>query len=219
MPKQLSLNLFDSQSNKLEDEPELVKLPSEMKLPDGNLIIYKNLFDRAQSDGFFEQLLDDISWRQDQIKMFGKKVNLPRLTAWYGDKGKSYKYSGIKMNPDTWTPTLLVIKEKVETVAELNFNSVLVNLYRNGQDYVSWHSDDEPELGNNPTIASVSFGATRRFILRHKSNRDLDKVEVALTHGSLILMQGTIQHFWQHQVPKTAKKISPRVNLTFRVVK
>ena len=219
MPKQLSLNLFDSQSNNLEDEPELVKLPSEMKLPDGNLIIYKNLFDRAQSDGFFEQLLDDISWRQDQIKMFGKKVNLPRLTAWYGDKGKSYKYSGIKMNPDTWTPTLLVIKEKVETVAELNFNSVLVNLYRNGQDYVSWHSDDEPELGNNPTIASVSFGATRRFILRHKSNRDLDKVEVALTHGSLILMQGTIQHFWQHQVPKTAKKISPRVNLTFRVVK
>ena len=219
MPKQLSLNLFDSQSNNLEDEPELVKLPSEMKLPDGNLIIYKNLFDRAQSDGFFEQLLDDISWRQDQIKMFGKKVNLPRLTAWYGDKGKSYKYSGIKMNPDTWTPTLLVIKEKVETVAELNFNSVLVNLYRNGQDYVSWHSDDEPELGNNPTIASVSFGATRRFILRHKSDRDLDKVEVALTHGSLILMQGTTQHFWQHQVPKTAKKISPRVNLTFRVVK
>ena len=219
MPEQLSLNLFDSRPNNLGHEPELVKLPSEMKLPDGELIIYKNLFDRAQSDGFFEQLLDDISWRQDQIKMFGKQVNLPRLTAWYGDKGKSYKYSGIKMNPNPWTPTLLVIKEKVETVAKLNFNSVLVNLYRNGQDYVSWHSDDEPELGNNPTIASVSFGATRRFILRHKSDRDLDKVEVTLTHGSLILMQGTTQHFWQHQVPKTAKKISPRVNLTFRVVK
>ena len=151
--------------------------------------------------------------------MFGKEVNLPRLTAWYGDKGKSYKYSGIEMNPNTWTPTLLIIKEKVETVAGFNFNSVLVNLYRNGQDYVSWHSDDESELGNNPTIASVSFGATRRFILRHKSNRDLGKVEVALTHGSLILMQGTTQHFWQHQVPKTAKKISPRINLTFRVIK
>ena len=112
-----------------------------------------------------------------------------------------------------------LVKEKVETVAKLNFNSVLVNLYRNGQDYVSWHSDDEPELGNNPTIASVSFGATRRFVLRHKSDRDLNKVEEALTHGSLLIMQGTTQHFWQHQVPKTAKKISPRINLTFRIIK
>lgn len=218
MQEQLSLNLFVLQPTDDQNEPKILKLPSEKKSADGELIMYKNVFDKSQSDRLFEQLLNNIIWRQDTIKMFGKAVNLPRLTAWYGDEGKVYKYSGIEMNPDSWTPTLLTIKEKVETLIKLDFNSVLVNLYRNGQDYVSWHSDDEPELGNNPTIASVSFGATRRFVLKHKSNPDLDKVEVALTHGSLLIMQGTIQHFWKHQVPKTAKKLDPRINLTFRVI-
>jgi len=113
---------------------------------------------------------------------------------------------------------LLTIKQRIEKIIELNFNSVLVNLYRNGQDYVSWHSDDEKELGKNPTIASVSFGETRRFLLRHKSNKNLATVEIALTHGSLLIMKGSIQHFWKHQVPKTAKVKSERINLTFRVV-
>jgi alkylated DNA repair dioxygenase AlkB len=122
------------------------------------------------------------------------------------------------MNPESWIPPLLLIKERIEKVIELNFNSVLVNLYRNGKDYVSWHSDDEPELGNNPTIASVSLGETRRFQLRHKSNKNLDTVEIALNHGSLLIMKGSTQHFWKHQVPKTSKLLKARINLTFRVI-
>ena len=113
---------------------------------------------------------------------------------------------------------LILIKEKIEKEIGLNFNSVLANLYRDGKDSVSWHSDDEPELGINPIIASISFGETRRFQLRHKSNKELEKVEIALTHGSLLIMKGTTQHYWKHQIPKTAKNIGTRINLTFRIV-
>ncbi|MGL6343520.1 MAG: alpha-ketoglutarate-dependent dioxygenase AlkB family protein, partial [Waterburya sp.] len=116
------------------------------------------------------------------------------------------------------TPNLLSIKKRIEQTVTVNFNSVLANLYRNGQDYVSWHSDDEKELGKNPTIASVSFGATRRFVLRHKSNQDLDTLDISLSHGSLLIMKGSTQHFWKHQVPKTSKVKSERINLTFRVI-
>jgi len=123
------------------------------------------------------------------------------------------------MNPDAWTRILLLIKERIEEVAQEKFNSVLINLYRNRKDYVSWHSDDEPELGINPIIASVSFGQTRRFQLKHKLNKDLDKVEITLTDGSLLLMKGSTQHFWHHQIPKTSKQLKERINLTFRVIK
>jgi alkylated DNA repair dioxygenase AlkB len=216
--KQFELDLFDIKQIDNQKHPENLTLPSDKPIPDGEVIIYYNFFDELESDRFFKELLSNINWRQDKIKIFGKQVDLPRLTAWYGDKGKSYKYSGITMNPDSWTPTLLLIKEKIEKIVELNFNSVLINLYRNGKDYVSWHSDDETELGKNPTIASVSFGATRRFQLRHKSNKDLDTVEISLTHGSLLIMRGTTQHFWKHQVPKTSKVLTERINLTFRVI-
>ncbi len=218
MAKQFSLDLFGVERTNNQKYPEIITLPSGESMPDGEVIIYRNFFDELESDQLFDELLDSINWRQDKIKMFGKEVKLPRLTAWYGDQGKSYKYSGINMNPDTWTPTLLSIKEKVEKVVELNFNSVLLNLYRNGKDYVSWHSDDEPELDRNPIIASVSFGETRRFQLKHKSNKDLDTVEVALTHGSLLFMKGATQHFWKHQVPKTSKVLTERINLTFRII-
>ncbi len=122
------------------------------------------------------------------------------------------------MNSNPWIPPLLLIQERIQKIVKLNFNSVLVNLYRDGKDSVSWHSDDEPELGNNPTIASVSFGAARRFLLRHKINKDLATVEISLNHGSLLIMKGSIQHFWKHQVPKTAKVKTERINLTFRVI-
>ncbi|WP_019507690.1 alpha-ketoglutarate-dependent dioxygenase AlkB [Pleurocapsa sp. PCC 7319] len=217
MQQQLSLNLSDTKKTNQKDFKTLT-LPSGEAMPDGEVIIYQNFFEELESDRFFSALLNTINWRQNKIKIFGREVDVPRLEAWYGDEGKSYMYSGIKMNPDAWTPALVAIKEKVETVAKLKFNSVLINLYRNGRDSVSWHSDDEPELGTNPTIASVSFGATRRFQLRHKSNKNLEKPEVALNHGSLLLMKGVTQHFWKHQVPKTSRVLSERINLTFRVI-
>ncbi|MBW4504892.1 MAG: alpha-ketoglutarate-dependent dioxygenase AlkB [Scytonema hyalinum WJT4-NPBG1] len=188
-------------------------------LPDGEVIIYRSFFNGLESNQLFKELFDSINWRQDKMKIFGKEVDLPRLTAWYGDGGKSYTYSGITMNPDAWTPILLLIKERIEEVVQEKFNSVLINLYRNGKDYVSWHSDDEPELGINPIIASVSFGQTRRFQLKHKLNKDLEKVEITLTDGSLLLMKGSTQHFWHHQIPKTSKQLKERINLTFRVIK
>jgi alkylated DNA repair dioxygenase AlkB len=218
MAKQFSLDLFGGQKNNHQKYFEIVTFPSGEFMPDGEVIIYRNFFEELESDLLFNELLNNTKWRQDKIRMFGKEVDLPRLTAWYGNQGKSYKYSGINMNPDTWTPTLLLIKERVEKVIELNFNSVLINLYRDGNDYVSWHSDDEKELGKNPTIASVSFGATRRFLLRHQLNKDLEIVDLSLNHGSLLIMKGSTQHFWKHQVPKTAKVKTERINLTFRVI-
>ena len=218
MNKQFSLDLFDDKE--IDNKKCFTALPSPLSksILGGEDVFYPNFFNELESDRLFDELLENINWRQDRIKIFGKQIELPRLTAWYGDKGKSYKYSGIIMNPNPWIPPLLSIKQRIEPVAELSFNSVLANLYRDGKDYVSWHSDNEPELGKNPTIASVSLGDTRRFLLRHKSNKDLETVEIALTHGSLLIMQGSTQHFWKHQVPKTAKSKTERINLTFRVI-
>ena len=185
---------------------------------DGEVLLYKNLFNLDESDKIFQELLHQIQWRQDAIKIFGKSIILPRKTAWYGDEDKTYTYSGIEMNPTPWTPVLETIKSRIEPFTEVRFNSVLLNLYRDGQDSVSWHADDEPELGQNPTIASVSFGATRQFVLKHKFRKDLDKVSIDLTHGSFLLMEGATQHNWLHQVPKTKKAVSERINLTFRVI-
>jgi alkylated DNA repair dioxygenase AlkB len=218
MAKQFSLDLFGAKKTNNQTHPEIVTLLSGESMPDGEVIIYRNFFEELESDHFFSELLNHINWQQDKIKIFGKEVDLPRLTAWYGDTGKSYTYSGITMNPDPWTQNLLSIKTRIEETVKINFNSVLANLYRSGQDYVSWHSDDEKELGENPTIASISFGATRRFVLRHKSNKDLETIDISLTHGSLLIMKGSTQHFWKHQVPKTAKVKTERINLTFRVI-
>jgi alkylated DNA repair dioxygenase AlkB len=218
MVEQFSLDLFGTEQNKKKINDKITTLVSDEFTSCGELIIDRSFFNQSESDRFFSELLNNINWQQDKIKIFGEKVDLPRLTAWYGDEGKSYIYSGITMNPNPWTPNLLTIKKRIEETVKVNFNSVLVNLYRNGQDYVSWHSDDEKELGENPTIASVSFGATRRFLLRHKSNKNLETVDLSLNHGSLLIMKGSTQHFWKHQVPKTAKVKTERINLTFRLI-
>lgn len=184
---------------------------------DGEVIFYPNFFNLKESNKFFQDLEQNTNWRQDYIKFFGKTMPLPRLTAWYGDEGKSYIYSGIEQYPDPWTSTLIEIKNKIEIITKVKFNSVLLNFYRNGQDSVSWHSDDEPELGKNPIIASVSFGGTRKFCLKHKTE-STRKIEIDLPHGSLLLMQGETQHHWLHQIPKTKKEVKPRINLTFRII-
>jgi alkylated DNA repair dioxygenase AlkB len=200
-------------------KPATGPLSETPSMPDGDVVFYPNFFDLTESDKFFSDLLNEINWRQDKIKWYGKEIDLPRLTAWYGDNDKCYTYSGIPMNPEAWTPTLLSIKKRIEAVAEVNFNSVLLNRYRGGRDSISWHSDDEPELGEKPVIGSVSFGDTRRFQFRHKVRKDLSKIELGLTHGSFLLMKGQTQQFWQHQIPKTSKPLKPRINLTFRVIK
>lgn len=192
--------------------------PEQIEIADGDLFFYPNFFTVEESESFFFELDETIKWRQDLINLYGKTFPIPRLNAWYGDSDKPYTYSGIDMEPEPWTPALLEIKTAVEEVAEVEFNSVLVNKYRNGKDSVAWHSDDEPELGKNPIIASVSFGETRRFVLRHKYREDVGKISLDLTDGSLLIMKGETQHFWQHQIPKTSRKVAPRINLTFRVI-
>jgi alkylated DNA repair dioxygenase AlkB len=213
------LNLFSPNHKSLERTTNGKNLIREPILMDNaDVIIYRHLFYKEESDQLFYELYNNTNWRQDSISFYGKSIPLPRLTAWYGNSGKSYTYSGIEMEPEHWTPNLLKIKSKIEILADVEFNSVLLNLYRSGKDSVSWHSDDEAELGKNPVIASVSFGDTRRFMFREKNQKDARKIEIELDHGSFLIMRGETQHFWQHQVPKTSKPVNPRINLTFRVI-
>ncbi len=182
----------------------------------GEYIYFPNFFTKSESDRYLKILQNDILWKQESMNMYGKKVDFPRLTAWYGDNDKPYSFSGITLRPHSWTKELLEIKNKIEPITKTQFNSVLLNKYRNGNDSISWHTDAEKELGVNPIIGSVNFGATRKFQLRHIETKE--KIEIELTHGSLLIMQGELQHFWQHQVPKTTQKVNERINLTFRVI-
>jgi alkylated DNA repair dioxygenase AlkB len=188
-----------------------------ISIPNGEYIYLPDFFTKPQSDKYFQVLKDNILWKQESMNMYGKQVMFPRLTAWYGDNDKPYSFSGITLRPHSWSKELLEIKNKIEPIANTQFNSVLLNQYRNGNDSISWHTDAEKELGLNPIIGSVNFGATRKFQLRHIETKE--KIEIELTHGSLLIMQGELQHFWQHQVPKTAKIVNERINLTFRVIK
>jgi alkylated DNA repair dioxygenase AlkB len=192
------------------------KEPMHFDLPDADITYYPGFFDAQQADIIFEELQKTIPWQHDNIKLFGKLHAQPRLTALFGN-GKPYSYSGITMQPHSWNVLLQKIKFKVETVSENIFNTVLLNLYRGGKDSNGWHADNEKELGINPVIASLSFGAERVFHLKHNSIPDL-KQSIILEHGSLLLMKGTTQHFWKHQIPKTAKPVGPRINLTFRII-
>lgn len=193
----------------------MLSLP--LQLPDADIQFYPTLLNQSDSDRRLAELTQTIPWRQDRIMIYGRSRLQPRLTAWYGDPGKVYTYSGLTLSPTPWTATLLELKAAVEAVSGIRFNSVLLNLYRDGNDSMGWHSDDEPELGQNPVIGSLSLGGTRRFKLRHRSQKSW-KYQLELTSGSFLLMQGTTQHYWQHQIPKTKRPVNPRINLTFRVL-
>ncbi len=188
-----------------------------LDMPDADVVSYPALFSSAEADTLFEALATRIEWARKSIRLYGRTVPIPRLTAWYGDAGATYTYSGITETPLPWTSELLDIRSRVESVAAFEFNSVLLNYYRGGRDSMSWHSDDEPELGRNPVIASVSFGAERKFQFKHRSVPEM-RAAVDLTHGSLLLMTGPTQHFWKHQLPKSARAEGSRINLTFRRV-
>lgn len=183
---------------------------------DGEVYFYPDFFSQQESDLFFAALLKEVSWKQEPIVLFGKKVMQPRFTAWYGDE--SYSYSGTKMSPQKWTPTLQKIKNKIEKEFGIIFNSALLNQYRNEQDSMGWHRDNEKELGSNPVICSVSLGATRDFKFKHAQNKDL-KTAAPLSPGSVLFMQGATQHHWLHALPKRTKACDARINITFRQIK
>jgi len=188
-------------------------------LRDGELWIMDNFMSIDKAQFHYDKFYQTINWKQEEIKMYGKTFAVPRLTAWYGYESFNYSYSGIMCNPDPWTKELLDIKRVIEHfMPEEDFNSVLLNLYRNGNDKVSWHADDERELGVNPIIASVSLGAERRFDLKHKDYPD-EKLQLNLKAGSLIVMREALQHNWLHQIPVQKKINDPRINLTFRTIK
>ena len=192
----------------------------KISLPDSEISLHQKHFDSEIAVNLLKDLTEEIPWVQNKIRFYGKESLVPRLESWHGDKGMSYTYSGIKMDAKPWTQNLLMIKESIEPIAKTTFNSVLINYYRDGKDRVAWHSDDEKELGKNPVIASVSLGAERKFKLRHKKYKENQlQHEVFLQSGSLLLMSGSTQHHWLHEIPRTAKPIGPRINLTFRVIK
>jgi alkylated DNA repair dioxygenase AlkB len=201
------------------DTPRLSQggAPERLPMPDAEVLFYPAFFAPVRSDELFRDLLAGLNWKQEQIKFYGRAVNVPRLTAWHGDEGKTYRYSGIRLEPEPWTPALREIRQAIEAVSGVAFNSVLANLYRGPRDSVAWHSDDEPELGRDPVIGSVSLGETRSFRFRHRRDRTL-KYRIDLTHGSYLLMRGPTQHCWQHEVPKASGPCGPRINLTFRVI-
>ncbi len=190
--------------------------PQVQTPPDAEIRLYRNWLAGGEADALFQQLHGELAWEQSVIRIHGKSVPIPRLNAWHGDADSHYGYSGIALQPQPWTPGLLQIRERLQQTLGQPFNSVLGNLYRDGRDSVAWHSDDERELGTNPLIASVSLGAERRFVMKHKSRKDVPRLELWLPHGSLLVMAGTTQHYWSHQLPKTARPVAARINLTFR---
>ena len=194
------------------------KEPLHFCLPDADIKYYSNFFESNRANDFFDQLKNEIPWQQDNITVYGKTYQQPRLTALFGNEGKRYSYSNIVMQPNAWNPLLLFIKNEIEKICQENFTTVLLNYYRDGKDSNGWHADNEKELGTNPVIASVSFGAQRNFHLQHNTIKK-QKLKVNLEHGSLLVMKGTTQHFWKHQIPKTTKNIGVRINLTFRIIK
>lgn len=187
-------------------------------MKDASLTFDPIFMDYKQADYYYEHLLEHVKWEQYHIKMFGKTLPQPRLTAWYGEKGAAYSYSGIQLMPLPFTAELLSLKNSIEAITKHEFNSVLLNLYRNHQDSMGWHSDDEKELGDFPFIASLSLGSSRVFQLKHKVDKLL-KGKIELSHGSLLCMGGPMQSFWQHAIPKSSIPCGPRINLTFRQIK
>jgi alkylated DNA repair dioxygenase AlkB len=181
----------------------------------GEVTFHPHFYSGSEANAFFKLLQERLAWQQEPIWMFGRQVLQPRLTALYGDPKVPYGYSGIAMEAKPFTEELTQIKNHLQSFTQQEFTHVLCNYYRDGQDSMGWHRDNEPVLGRNPTIASLTFGATRSFQLRPYGKKE-PKVSLELSHGSLLLMGGESQHFWEHQLPKTKRVLAPRINLTFR---
>ena len=202
----MSMSLFET--------TKIIKLP----LQDAEIEYHPQFFSLEEANALFDDLYQNTSWIEEDIRVYGKVYKQPRLTAFFANNDKSYGYSNISMQPQPFSPLLNTLKTKVEMACETQFSSCLLNLYRDGQDSNGWHADDEKELGLNPVIASLSFGEERFFHLKHKKIKTL-KHKLSLQNGSLLLMKNETQHHWLHQIAKTKKPIGKRINLTFRLVK
>lgn len=192
--------------------------PERIPLADAELLYFAHAFGSDEAKHYFDALRAQTQWREEEVVIWGKRHMQPRLIAWHGDPGTTYSYSGSVLKPLPWTDTLLALRNQVETLAGTSFNSVLLNLYRNERDNMGWHSDDEPELGPAPTIASVSLGETREFQLRHKKRKVLPIYRISLVNGSVLVMSGPTQRFWQHCLKRETARLGERINLTFRKI-
>ncbi|GGD02220.1 alpha-ketoglutarate-dependent dioxygenase AlkB family protein [Hyunsoonleella pacifica] len=189
----------------------------KLNLKDADVIYYPNFFSEKEADFFFKNLKVEINWLQDKIKVFGKTYDQPRLTSFFATNKEPYSYSNITMYPRPFDGNILKIKTVIETELSIYFTSCLANLYRDGKDSNGWHADDEKSLGKKPVIASATFGEERPFHFKHKKDKSL-KEKITLKHGSVLLMQGSTQENWLHQIPKTTRQIGSRINLTFRII-
>jgi len=194
----------------------LFPISGELLACDGSAVLIPDFFSSQEADDHFNDLLAKTPWEQHTLRMFGKQVLEPRLSAWHADAEQAYTYSGQPRSPHPWNVPLTTVRRACETHIGHSFNGALVNLYRSGADAMGWHSDDEPINGVNPVIASISLGAERRFDLRHKRTREV--VSAVLPHGSLLVMSGACQTNWQHRIAKTTRDIEPRINVTFRLL-
>lgn len=203
--KTLTSELFPA-SGRLEKVP----------LPDAEIYLLSDIAMRRDHDAILRRLIAETPWCRENVTVWGKTYSQPRLIAWYGDLGASYTYSGITLDPLPWTDLLLELRTRVASVAAASFNSVLLNYYRDHRDSMGFHSDDEPELGERPAIASLSLGEERIFVLRHRTDKLVKPIRLKLASGSLLLMKGETQRYWKHGVLKQTRRCDPRINLTFR---
>lgn len=194
------------------------EIDSEQNLlpKDGCVNYYGQIFNSEKSEEYWSKLLTEIDWRHDEIMLFGKKIITKRKVAWYGEKPFEYTYSKTTKKALPWTKTLAEIKHEIEFRTNETFNSCLLNLYHNGNEGMGWHSDAEKDLKENAAIASLSFGATRKFVFKHKESKE--KVELLLENASLLLMKDITQKNWLHSLPPSKKILTPRINLTFRSI-
>jgi alkylated DNA repair dioxygenase AlkB len=195
---------------------DLFPAPECLRLPGAEIVYHRHFLPDRDAVTMLRRLIYEIPWRQDNVVLWGKSIPQPRLTAWYGDPGRSYTYSGLTLDPLPWTNDLQTLRTTVERVAGASFNSVLLNYYRDHNDSVGFHSDDEPELGATPTIGSISLGETRTLTFRPKKRKDWEPARIALESGSLLVMTGDTQRNWRHAIAKKSRPCGPRVNLTFR---
>lgn len=195
---------------------DLFPSPERVRMPGADVVYIRQFLPDRDAAILLRRLVETIPWRQDSIALWGRSVPQPRLTAWYGDPGRSYTYSGLTLEPLPWTDELRALRRRTEEASDATFNSVLLNYYRDHNDSVGFHSDDEPELGATPTIGSISLGETRTLTFRPKRRKDQEPVRIALQSGSLLVMKGDTQRNWRHAIAKESRPCGPRVNLTFR---
>ena len=200
------MQLFD-----IEADPRHNHLPY-----DGTVQYYGKVIQEMVADDYFEKLMQNIAWENDQAIILGRQITTKRKVAWYGAQGYDYTYSNVNRYALPWTVELLELRQRVQQLTGERFNSCLLNLYHTGEEGMAWHSDDETDLKKNGAIASLSFGAERKFAFKHKQSKE--KVELYLEHGSLLVMKDTTQSHWLHRLPPTKKVLTARINLTFRTI-